>query len=327
MIDLGHRLDLYTSLATGPATSTELSTRAGLEERYVREWLGAMATSGIATYDADDHRYALPPEHAVALTGPTSRNQAPRAAMATLLGRNLDGIENAFRHGGGVPYSAFAPEFTGVMDALHRRPTDELLVQKWLPVAPGLVEQLTAGARAADIGCGTGHAVNVLAATFPTSRFVGYDLSDDAIARAREEAATQGLHNVEFVVADLTTLTAHQDFDVVFAFDAVHDQVAPAAVLRRVHDALAPGGTFFVLDIAAATDVADNLDNPYAPWIYSISTLHCMTVSLAEGGAGLGSAWGEALARQMLADAGFTDIATTVAPGDPTSLIYVSHRE
>lgn len=324
MIDLGHRLDLFTTAAAGPATSGELAERAGLEERYVREWLGALATAGILTYDPADRRYSLPPEHAAALTGPTSSNQAPRAAMATLLGRNLDGIEKAFRHGGGVPYAAFAPDFTGVMDALHRRPTDELLVDHWLPVAPGLVERLRAGARVADVGCGTGHAVNVLAAAFPSSRFTGYDLSADALVRAREEAAGLGLTNADFVVADLADLALREEFDVVFAFDAIHDQADPAGVLRTVHDALAPGGTFVMLDIAAATDVADNLDNPYAPWIYSISTLHCMTVSLAEGGAGLGSAWGEELARDMLAEAGFTDTEVVVAPGDESSLIYVS---
>lgn len=328
MIDLGHRLDLFTTAAAiGPATSTELAARAGLVERYVREWLGAMATSGIVTYDPADGRYTLPPAHAAALTGPGSTNQAPRAAMATLLGRNLDGIEEAFRRGGGVPYSAFAPDLTGVMDGLSRRPTDELLVDAWLPVAPGLVERLTAGARVADVGCGTGHAANVLAATFPASRFVGYDLSDDAIARARNEAASRGLANVEFEVVDLTTLTAPQGFDVVLAIDAIHDQVDPVAVLDRIHDALAPGGTFFMIDVAAASDVADNVGNPYAPWIYSISTLHCMTVSLAGGGAGLGSAWGEALAREMLAGAGFTATTATVAPGDESSLIYVSRRD
>jgi len=156
---------------------------------------------------------------------------------------------------------------------------------------------------------------------------VGFDLSAPAIARAREEAAAQGLDNVSFEVADLTALTADQDFDVVFAIDAIHDQVDPVAVLDRVHAALVPGGTFVMIDIAAATDVADNVGNPYAPWIYSISTLHCMTVSLAEGGAGLGSAWGEDLARRMLADAGFTDTTTVVAPGDESSLIYVSRRD
>jgi SAM-dependent methyltransferase len=326
MIDLGHRLDLFTTAASGPATSTELAARAGLDERYVREWLGAMATSGILTFDPTDRRYVLPPEHAAALTGPTSTNQAPRAAMATLLGRNLDGIEAAFRHGGGVPYSAFAPEFTGVMDGLHRRPVDELLVDRWLPVAPELVRRLSAGARVADVGCGTGHAINVLAAAFPASRFVGFDLSESAIERAREETAGQGLTNADFVAADLTRLAERDAFDVVFAFDAVHDQADPARVLRNIRDALAPDGTFFMFDIAAASDVAHNLANPYAPWTYSISTLHCMTVSLAEGGAGLGAAWGEELARQLLAEAGFTDVAVTPAPGEESNLIYVSRR-
>lgn len=324
MIDLGHRLGLFAAAAQGPATSSDLSARAGLDERYVREWLGAMVTGEIMTYDRDAATYTLPPEHAAALTGPGSKNMGPMAAMVTLLGRNLDGVEEAFRTGGGVPYEAFAPHFTGVMDELNRRPLDELLVDAWLPLAPGLVERLGAGVRVADVGCGTGHALAVLGAAFPASEFVGYDLSADAVARAQEEAAA--LPNVTFEVADVSALAPEHPFEVVFAIDAVHDQADPTAVLRSVHGALAPGGTFVMIDMAASSDLAENVGNPFAPWIYSISTLHCMTVSLASGGAGLGAAWGEGLARQMLGEAGFGDVAVHPAPGQALNLIYVTGR-
>ncbi|MBW0101124.1 class I SAM-dependent methyltransferase [Pseudonocardia sp. KRD291] len=326
MIDLGHRLGLFTAAAHGPATSPELATRAGLDERYVREWLGAMVTAEIMTYDRDAAAYTLPPEHAAALTGPGSKNMGPMAAMVTLLGRNLEGVEEAFRTGGGVPYDAFAPHFTGVMDELNRRPLDELLVEAWLPLAPGLTERLAAGARVADVGCGTGHALAVLGAAFPASTFVGYDLSSEAIGLARAEVADAGLANVSFEVADVSALAPQRPFDVVFAIDAVHDQAAPAEVLRGVHDALTPGGTFVMIDMAASSELSENVGNPFAPWIYSISTLHCMTVSLASGGAGLGAAWGEGLARRMLGEAGFGEVTAHPAPGQGLNLIYVTGR-
>lgn len=326
MIDLGHRLGLFTAAARGRATSPELAARAGLDERYVREWLGAMVTAEIMTYDGDGAVYTLPPEHAAALTGPSSKNMGPMAAMVTLLGRNLSGVEDAFRTGGGVPYDAFAPDFTGVMDELNRRPLDELLIDAWLPLVPDLTGRLTAGVRVADVGCGTGHALSVLGAAFPASAFVGYDLSSEAIERARAEAADAGLSNVTFEVADVSALAPERPFDVVLAIDAVHDQADPAAVLGGVHDALAPGGTFVMIDMAASSDLAENVGNPFAPWIYSISTLHCMTVSLASGGAGLGAAWGEGLARRMLGEAGFGEVTVHPAPGQGLNLIYVTRR-
>ncbi|MCE3549920.1 methyltransferase domain-containing protein [Pseudonocardia sp. RS11V-5] len=324
MIDLGHRTGLFEAAARGPATSAELAERAGLQERYVREWLGAMVTGGIMAFD--DGQYVLPAAHAAALTGPGSKNMAPMAAMVPLLGRNLDGIAEVFRSGGGLPYAAFAPDFTGVMDQLNRRPLDELLVDAWLPLVPGLTERLTAGVRVADVGCGTGHAMVVLAKAFPASTFTGYDIAEDALERARAEAAAEGLTNLRFERADAAAFRPAEPVDVAFAIDAVHDQADPAAVLRGIHDALVPGGTFVMVDMAAATDLADNVGNPFAPWIYTISTLHCMTVSLAEGGAGLGAAWGRELAVRMLGEAGFGEVTVTPAPGQALNLLYATER-
>jgi SAM-dependent methyltransferase len=126
-------------------------------------------------------------------------------------------------------------------------------------------------------------------------------------------------------VLDVAELPPEPQFDLITAFDAIHDQVDPATVLRRIHEALAPDGTFLMIDIRAASDLADNLDNPMAPFLYSISVLHCMTVSLAGGGAGLGTVWGEQLARSMLEDAGFTRVEVSEAPG-PMNNIYVCRK-
>jgi SAM-dependent methyltransferase len=165
-----------------------------------------------------------------------------------------------------------------------------------------------------------------MAQAYPASTFVGYDLSAEAIDRARTEAAELGLTNATFEVLDVTQLPAAPGFDAVFAFDAIHDQAEPATVLRRVYEALAPGGVFFMVDINASSDLQSNLDNPLAPMLYAVSTLHCMTVSLAAGGAGLGTVWGRELAERMLAEAGFLDTTVRDAPGDPLDLVYVTYK-
>jgi SAM-dependent methyltransferase len=323
MVDIGHRTGLFDAAAAGPATSRELAARAGLQERYVREWLGALTTGGVFGYDPATRSYTLPPEHAACLTGSTSMNLAPITQLNSHLGKHLHQVAHAFRHGSGVPYSEFRPEFTGIMDGLNRGLFDELLVDGILTAAAGLTERLRAGIRVADLGCGTGHAVNLMAHAYPASSFVGFDLAEDAIERARGEARETALTNARFEVADVAGLAPAPSFDLICAFDAIHDQVDPTTVLRWAHDALRPGGTFLMLDLKASSQVEDNVDNPLAPWIYAVSTLHCLTVSLAQGGPGLGAAWGEQLARSMLAQAGFAEVEVHDVPKDPLGSIYV----
>jgi SAM-dependent methyltransferase len=326
MVDIGHRTGLFAAAAAGPATSAELAERADLHERYVREWLGAMVTGGIVDHDPETGSYRLPAEHAVCLTGPGSANLAPISRLDTHLAKHVDAVARAFREGGGVPYEEFRPEFTDVMDGLGRGTFDELLLSEYLPLVPGLAERLAAGARVADVGCGTGHAIVLLAAAYPASTFVGYDLAADAVARARAEAAAAGLDNVRFEVRDAARLAVEQPFDVVFVFDAIHDQVDPDQVLDRIHAALAAGGTFVMVEPRASSNLEDNLANPLAPWLYGVSTLHCLTVSLAGDGAGLGTAWGEQAARRMLAKAGFGEVAVHGAPGDPINAVFVASK-
>ena len=325
MIDIGDRTGLLTAAAGEPATSEVIAGRAGLTERYVREWLGAMVTGGIVDYDPAAKTYSLPPERAACLTdGPM--NLAPMARIGTHLGKHVHQVARAFREGGGVPYAEYRPEFTDVMDGMSRVAFDSWLVDAYLPFAPGLAERLAAGARVADVACGTGHALVVLARAFPASTFVGYDLDEGAIARARAEAGGAGLTNVRFVVCDAARLEVDEPFDAVFVFDAVHDQVDPDTVLARIADALVPGGWFVMKEPHAADALEDNLANPMAPILYSVSTLHCMTVSLAHGGAGIGTMFGEQLARRMLDAAGFVDVAVHPAPGDPANALYVSRK-
>lgn len=325
MIDVGHKTGLFAAFARGPGTSAEIAERAGLQERYVREWLGAMTTGGIADYDPATQVFTLPPEHAVCLTGGSSRNLAPTAQYLAMLSKHVPAIVGAFRQGGGIPYTDFRPDFTEAMDASWRRLYDGLLIKGFLPLAKGLPERLESGIQAADIGCGTGHAVNLMAREYPRSTFVGYDLGVDAIERANAEAREMGLPNARFEVMDVSRLPADPTFDLITSFDAIHDQRDPAAVLRHIQAALAPDGTYFMVEPKASSNLEDNIGKPFSPYMYGISVMHCMTVSLAAGGAGLGTAWGEQTARRMLTEAGFRQIEVLDAPG-PQNSIYVCRK-
>lgn len=324
MIDLADRTGLLAGLAEGPGTSQEVADRCGLDERYTRECLGALVTGDLVAYDAATQRYMMPPEHALCLTGDGSANIAPISRITTLLAHYVGEGATVFREGGGIPVEQFQPEFTAVMDGASRAVFDEQLVDAILPMADGLPESLERGIRVADIGCGTGHSTVVLARTFPASSFVGYDLDEDALATGRAEAADAGLTNVRFESLDITRLPDDPPFDAVVGFDVIHDLADPTGVLRRVHRALVPGGVFLFLDIKASSRLESNIGNPLAPWLYGVSTLYCMTVSLAQGGAGLGTVWGEELARTMLAEAGFAGVTVHDVPDDPINQIYVA---
>jgi SAM-dependent methyltransferase len=325
MVDVGHRTGLFEAAAQGPGTSQQLADRAGLDERYVREWLGAMVTGGVMEYEPSSRTYRLPREHAVCLTGTSSRNLAAGSQALAMLAQRLPAVAACFKNGGGVPYGAFRPDFTDYMDASWRLLYDGLLIKGFLPLAQDLPERLAAGIRVADLGCGTGHAINLMAREYPRSDFVGYDIGEDAIARARAEARTMGLANARFEIADVARLSAETKFDLVTSFDAIHDQRDPAAMLRSAAAALAPDGIYLAMEPRASSDLTENAGNPFAPWLYGMSVLHCMTVSLAEGGTGLGTAWGEQLARKYLTEAGFTSVDVVEAPG-PQNNIYLCRR-
>jgi SAM-dependent methyltransferase len=193
-----------------------------------------------------------------------------------------------------------------------RRIYEEQLVDGFLAAVPGLTDRLRAGAAVLDLGCGNGHAVRVAARAFPASRFTGLDIDAEQVATAR--AATEDLPNAAFVVADAAALPADPAYDVILAFDAIHDQQDPDEVLRRVRAALAPGGVFVMVDAKFSSDLDKNVGHPLAPLCYAISLMYCTTVSLAEGGAGLGAMWGIERASDMLRAAGFPEVTVLDSP-------------
>ncbi|WP_410611632.1 class I SAM-dependent methyltransferase [Amycolatopsis sp. lyj-109] len=318
LIGVGHRTGLLTAAAWGPATSAGLAERAGLHERYVREWLGAMVTGGVFTYDGRE--YTFPPQHAKFLLGETASNLMPSLLTLSAFTGILPDLERAFAEGGGVPRSAYGP----YLETLGAKAGDswkhiyrEHLVDGFFGAVPGLEDRLTAGARVLDLGCGTGNAVAVAARAFPASHFTGLDINAGVVEQAREHR----LPNIGFIVGDAAELSADPPYDVITAFDAIHDQDRPDVVLRRIREALAPDGLFFMVDTNFSSHLEKNVGNPLAALTYSISLLYCTTTSLAEGGAALGAVWGTEKASEMLADAGFRHVEVLESPR-PQNCIY-----
>jgi 2-polyprenyl-3-methyl-5-hydroxy-6-metoxy-1,4-benzoquinol methylase len=323
MISIGHRTGLFDTLAgLPPATSHEIASAAGLNERYVREWLGAMTVGGVVECDRSGTLFHLPPEHAASLTrAAAADNMAVFAQYIAVLGSVEDPIVDCFARGGGVPYAEFR-RFHEVMAEDSGQSVLPALLDQILPLAPGLRSELERGIDVLDVGCGRGRALNLLARTFPRSRFAGYDVSEEAIAYAKAEAAKNGTANVRFEVRDVAGLDERDVYDLVTAFDAIHDQKSPGRVLAGIARALRPGGTFLMQDISGSSHVHKNLDHPLGPMLYTISCLHCMTVSLAQGGEGLGAMWGEEKAREMLRQAGFGRIEKRNLPHDVQNNYY-----
>ena len=327
MLSIGHRTGLLDTMAgLRPSTSEEIAQAAGLNERYVREWLGALTTGRIVEYDAATKRYVLPAEHAAMLTRAAgTNNMASLAQFTAMLGEVESEVVDAFRHGGGVPYSRF-PRFQKLMAEDSATVFDAALLQSTLPLVSGLVERLTDGIDVADVGCGSGHAIALMAEAFPNSRFTGFDFSEEGIAAGCAEAAAKGLSNATFEAKDAATLTGPARFDLITTFDSVHDQARPDRVLAAIAEMLRPAGTYLCVDIAASSNLEENMDNPVAPMFYSVSTMHCMTVSLALGGMGLGNMWGEQKAHQMMREAGFTSIQTARVEGDLFNNYYIATK-
>lgn len=326
-ISIAHQTGLFETMAgLPPTTSAEIAAKAGLTERYVRECLAALVAGRVVTYDQDSRTYALPPEHAHSLTtagGP--ENLARLTQFITLLATVEEPVVEAFRTGGGVPYSAY-PRFQRLMAEDSAAVLDASLLSDVLPLVDSLPARLAAGVDVLDVGCGQGHAVNLLARAFPASRVAGYDLSPEGIAAGRAEAAAWGLANARFEVRDAASLGEEGAYDLVTAFDAIHDQAFPRQVLAGIARALRPDGVFLMVDINASSRLEENLDVLWAPFLYTASTMHCMTVSLAQGGEGLGTMWGRQLACSLLAEAGFASVRVEEIDGDPFNAYYVARR-
>ncbi len=323
MISIGHRTGLFDAMEDGAWLGSHgLAERASLSERYVREWLGAMTCAGVVEHDAENLTYRLPAEHAAFLTRAASPNNLGAVLQwVGVLGSVESAVVEAFAHGRGVPYEAYE-RFPEVMAEESGQTVVAALEEHILPLVPGLAERLEAGIDVLDVGCGRGQAILHLAERFPKSRFVGLDYLPGQVSAARAGAERLGLTNCRFVAGDAAAFDEHDAYDLITTFDAVHDQGMPAKVVANIRRALRSGGVYLCQEIKAETPHAENIGHPAGTFLYTISAMHCMSVSLAAGGAGLGAAWGRAACRAMLEGAGFITEMREL-PHDPMNDFWI----
>jgi SAM-dependent methyltransferase len=320
---LGDRTGLFKDLAkAGPATSGELASRAGLCERYVREWLGGMFAAGYLDYDETQQRYALPAEHVPTLAaepGPAFFGGVHQELIGAI--QRYDQVAEAFRRGGGVRPADLHPDVWAGTSRFTAQWHQNMLVQQWLPLVPQTTAKLEAGARVGDVGCGTGQALIALARAFPAITGTGYDAHPPSIEQARRAAAEAGLADrISYEVLDAAA-GLPESFDLITTFDVVHDAVDPLRLLRSIRDALRPGGRYLCLEINCSSQATENV-GPIATLLYGFSVLYCMTTSLAEGGEGLGTlGLPEPALRDLAARAGYVHVRR-VEMDNPFNSLY-----
>jgi len=304
---IGDRLGIFKSLAEGaPLSSVELAEKTGLDERYLREWLGAMTAAEYLNYDPASKRYSMPAENAMIL----AREESPFFMGGFIQGiiPNLSvtpKVLEAFRTGKGVRQSEYPPETFESMERSTANMYRNQLVKHWLPAMPHVVKALEEGGSALDVGCGSGRCAMTLAQTFPKAKIFGYDAHPGSLERARNNARAAGLgERISFEVVDCTRLPAAK-FDFISTFDVVHDSIDPLGLLRSIRTALRPGGTYLMVEVNVSARLEDNI-SAMGRMMYSMSTLYCMSVSLGGGGAGIGACMGEEKARELARAAGFS---------------------
>lgn len=313
LVFVGDRVGLFKAMAgEGPLTREQLEQKTGIHPRYLEEWLAAMFCAGYLEHDAEVDTWALPDEHAVFFADARSeyylgglfKGSPALMAMAPKLAE-------AFETGKGIPFQAYGEGEPFAIEQMNRAVYEARFISKWLPAVPGVVEKLKAGGRAIDIGCGTGVIPVLLAKAFPEAKVAGLDFDARSIEIARENARDAGVGGrIEFKHGSAAELEAPPGgYDFVSTFDCIHDMGDPGGVLRRIRAALAPGGTYLMVEPRVAARMHDNAANPFARMLYGISCMHCVPVSLAQGGPGLGACWGETRARLAAQEAGFSRFA------------------
>jgi 2-polyprenyl-3-methyl-5-hydroxy-6-metoxy-1,4-benzoquinol methylase len=327
MIYLGDRLGLYRALAElGSATSAELATKTGLKERWLREWLYQQGASGVLEHIGGE-RFALSPEGAAVLADES--HPAFGIGFFAHLPQTIavaEKLPEAFRTGVGLPYDAFGAEGAQGIERGFAPWFRTALVSSALPKLPGVVETLARGGRAADVGCGAGVAVIELAKAFPKSEFHGFDISQHALERARENQSRAGVSNAAFHDAKRDPLPDDARFDLVTTFDCLHDMAHPERVMSAIRRAIRPDGVWLISDIKARGSYEENVrKNPMAAMMYGTSVLSCMSSALSEpDGLGLGTlGFPESLARKMCAEAGFSRFEP-IDFGHPVNAFYVA---
>jgi ubiquinone/menaquinone biosynthesis C-methylase UbiE len=320
LIVIGHRLGLYRALAQGPATPEQFAERTGCHVRYLTEWLRGQAAGGYATYDPATGEFSLTDEQAFCLADPNGPNVPAAFVAAVGYLRAEPQITEAFRTGAGVAWHEHHEDVHVGVDAFYRPGYVAALVPEWIPALDGVEAKLGAGGRVADVGCGLGSSSVLIAQAYPKTTVVGSDYHAESVELARKKAAEAGVSDrVSFEVATAETFTG-TGYDLVTTFDALHDMGDPLAAAKRVREALAPDGTWLLVE-PFASDVVEENFNPVGRLYYNGSTFLCVPNALSQsGGYALGAQAGEAAIRQVVTDAGFTRFRRAVQT--PFNLVY-----
>jgi SAM-dependent methyltransferase len=326
LVVMGDRLGYYETMAEhGPITASDLARLSGTGEKYATEWLNSQAAGNIVTYDPASHTYTLPPEQVVAFTDETSPAYLPgffQVAYGAI--RDASRIFDLAKDGDGLGWGEHNSDVHVGCERFFRPGYAANLVSDWLPALTGVVAKLEAGARVHDLGCGHGSSTILMAQAYPASTFVGSDAHAESIQTARERAAEAGVADrIAFENTPATALTG-EGFDLVTTFDALHDMGDPVGAARRVHDLLAPDGTWMIVEPAAGDNVEDNF-NPVGRAYYGFSTLLCTPGSLSQDvGLAIGAQAGPARIRDIVTAAGFSGFR--IAAQTPFNKVLEVHR-
>jgi 2-polyprenyl-3-methyl-5-hydroxy-6-metoxy-1,4-benzoquinol methylase len=323
MIHLGDRLGIYQHLdRAGPITAAELAERSGLHERWLLEWLRANAAARLLEYH-DGDRFELTDVGAMVLARADAPSFAAAACQEPRPVGYVDRLADAFRSGIGLSYDDLGAEAAHHVERMLGPMARALLVPVVIPLLEGVQAKLERGAMVADVGCGAGLSLQLLAEAFPASTFHGYDLSEHAIAVARDRFADAKMTNVEVFRARAEDLPTEPTYDLMLSFDCIHDMTRPDLAIAAIRRAIKHDGTWLVKDIRSAPDFVDNLANPMLAMMYSASVATCMSSSMSEeGGLGLGTlGFNPQVVEEMSRAVGFTQI-TTHDVADPANLYY-----
>lgn len=305
---IGNKTGLFNAMAyKGALTLAQIIDESGLQPRYIEEWLNGMVCAGYLEYEPMAKTFTLPDEHAYLLASEGTDHFAgglfhmvPSVLSVAPL------VAQAFKQGGGVAFEHYHEELVEAIDLINRGNYANRLVSYWLKAIPNLFEKLEAGAYALDVGCGVGRISLTLAQAFPNSYFLGIDSHMQSIVTAQKNAEIQGLaSNLQFSTQAIEELASDIKFDLITASDCLHDFTDPIAMLRAMHSCLKPDGVLFIIEPKVADDLENNC-NTIATMLYGFSVFHCMTQSLAEGGAGLGACMGPKKTEELIRNAGFT---------------------
>ena len=324
---VGDQLGLFEAMdQLGPTSSEKLAARTGLTERWVREWLYQQACTHHVEYDDAAGTFSLSPEAAVVLASP--HHPAYLGGMlqsVVAMYETLGDLPESFRTGLGRSYDDKGEACACGIERMSRKFQSSFLVPRMLPLLDGVVDKLDAGAKVADVGCGAATSTVAMGAAFPNSSFSAYDISENALERARSNIEDSGISNVELLNPMQSPLPEDGSLDFVTTFDVVHDSTHPAELIDAIRKSLKDAGTWLCADIKGKSTFEENLKgNPFAGMAYSFSVLVCMSAGLSTpDGAGLGTlGFHEQKAREMSASAGFTRFSVVEYEADQFNAFY-----